>query len=350
MEDILHIEFLANLENEEYRFTIPRHLYDPQNPMEKYSDAIFFQHFRFTKDAFKNIINDVVPYFPLRSSDSRSAPNFMKLLYALQYLGTGNFFWNITQESNMSKATTWRYVQDGLEAMCCAQIVEKWIPWFTIDNARSMSSKFNAKYKLPRVIAAVDGTHCPILHPTQHEGAYINRKGWPSINVMLICDIDFVIRYVDASWPGSTHDARIMTESHVPNLMNNLSGFILLADSAYSCKVWCLTPYPSQIVLTQNQNRYQNRICAARVIIEQTIGILKNRCQILKRPFRSRLDKIGKIVTAACVMHNMARHYNQADVDNYGESNELHQPTYDYAENIGVANQVQDAYVRHYFS
>lgn len=41
------------------------------------------------------------------------------------------------------------------------------------------------KYKFPKVIGAIDGTHIEIAAPKLHPDAYINRKGYHSIQLQV---------------------------------------------------------------------------------------------------------------------------------------------------------------------
>lgn len=38
---------------------------------------------------------------------------------------------------------------------------------------------------------------------------FVNRRGFHSINVQVICDANYVILDIVVKWPGSLHDARI---------------------------------------------------------------------------------------------------------------------------------------------
>ena len=41
---------------------------------------------------------------------------------------------------------------------------------------------------IPCLIGAIDGTHINIPGPSEHRDAYINRKGFPSMQLQVVCD------------------------------------------------------------------------------------------------------------------------------------------------------------------
>ena len=43
---------------------------------------------------------------------------------------------------------------------------------------------------IPGIIAAVDGTHVPVVQPHEHGQEYVNRMNYCSINVQCVCDYD----------------------------------------------------------------------------------------------------------------------------------------------------------------
>ena len=62
-------------------------------------------------------------------------------------------------------------------------------------------------------IGAIDGTHIPVVVPAKDQIAHIGRHGYPTQNVMAICDFDMRFIFVVAGWPGSAHDSRIFNDT-----------------------------------------------------------------------------------------------------------------------------------------
>lgn len=63
--------------------------------------------------------------------------------------------------------------------------LEIFITWPNRARAEEMWSYIKNKYKFPKVIGAVDGTHIKITAPKLHPEAYINRKGYHSIQLQV---------------------------------------------------------------------------------------------------------------------------------------------------------------------
>ena len=180
----------------------------------------------------------------------------------------------------------------------CRAAISEWLSWPTGTSVEKHTKFFSEKYHLKNILGVVDGTHIPIERPAcaVHEHAYVNRKHFHSLNAQIICGANFEILHVDVSSVGSTHDARVWDESDAPRLIQE-SKLSLLGDSAYPCRWFLLTPFDSIMRdrLDDRQQTFQRRVLAARQNIEQTIGILKQRFNILLRPARYSLAKVPRV-------------------------------------------------------
>ena len=53
-------------------------------------------------------------------------------------------------------------------------------------------------------VGAIDACHIEISKPGNQGDEYINRKGWPSLNMQVTVDANEKITSFDCSWPGKT--------------------------------------------------------------------------------------------------------------------------------------------------
>lgn len=82
---------------------------------------------------------------------------------------------------------------------------------------------------------------------------------------------------------------------------------LVLADAGFSNDHNILCPFNQQGVkytLSPKQTYYNRRISSCRVQVENAIGYLKNRFTVLKRKMHYSPDKMARIFTACCVLHN----------------------------------------------
>lgn len=78
------------------------------------------------------------------------------------------------------------------------------------DERNRTKISFGAMNGFPGILGVIDGTHVAITAlPSQIENAYINRKGFHSVNVQIVCNADMLISNINARFPGSTHDSFI---------------------------------------------------------------------------------------------------------------------------------------------
>jgi hypothetical protein len=86
-------------------------------------------------------------------------------------------------------------------------------------------------------IGAIDGTHVPVIVPTEKVVQYTKRKGITTQNVLALCDFNMRFTFVVAGWLGSVHDMRVFNDalekfgnkfSHPPEGMHVLYSFFFV--------------------------------------------------------------------------------------------------------------------------
>ena len=58
----------------------------------------------------------------------------------------------------------------------------------TFSQYQTLTQQFQEVTGIPCVIGAIDGTHINIPGSSEHRDAYINRKGFPSMQLQVVCD------------------------------------------------------------------------------------------------------------------------------------------------------------------
>ena len=64
-----------------------------------------------------------------------------------------------------------------------------------------------------KCIGAIDGTHAPVVVPTNQVVQHTGRHGYTTQNVLAICDFNMRFTFVVAGWPRSVHDMRVFKDA-----------------------------------------------------------------------------------------------------------------------------------------
>ncbi|KAF1380249.1 hypothetical protein PFLUV_G00184870 [Perca fluviatilis] len=170
-----------------------------------------------------------------------------KVITTLRYLATGKMQQCSSDDLGLSQSSVSRVITQTLTALSQPNIVTQFVS-FPLD-ARTLHTHKRAFMDIagfPGVVGVIDGTHVRIIAPSEDEAVFVNRKNFHSINVQIVFNAACKILDIVAKWPGSTHDARMLSESGIRQLFERRyvpANCHLLGDSGYPCKPWLLTPY-----------------------------------------------------------------------------------------------------------
>ncbi|XP_036343884.1 putative nuclease HARBI1 [Rhagoletis pomonella] len=325
--------YLSSSDSEGDEKVIRRQL---SNPLTLPNTA-FLKRFRLTKEAFTYVLEKL----NLRQSDAKTVPPILQLAGTLSLLASGGYQHNIGSDylvgmgqSTVSKVVS-RVVLE-MERKMCPEFIR-----FAPHDSFSCKDWFVEKYKIPGVIGCVDGTHIGLQKPTADEHMYFNRKGYHSINAMIICDHTCKILAINCQYGGAAHDSFIWKHSDQRRALeegfqqNRQENSWLLGDSGYPLEPWCITPYRNTSDGSSEQ-MFNDIHSKARCIIERTIGILKGRWRILGYGKRGRYHpiKVARFANVSAALHNICIKFKTPyDPPNYysdpiseidtGETNQL---------------------------
>ena len=71
----------------------------------------------------------------------------------------------------------------------------------------------------PQCIGVIDVTYVEIAEPSEHYSEFINKKGYFSLNVQVVCDYKYCFQDVVVKWPGSVYNAKIFLNSSINGML-----------------------------------------------------------------------------------------------------------------------------------
>nr|XP_029717296.1 putative nuclease HARBI1 [Aedes albopictus] len=171
---------------------------------------------------------------------------------------------------------------------------------------------FYEKTGYPGVIGCIDGTHISIITPPHDKHLFYNHKGFHSLNVMLVCDHNLMIRYLDANHPGSSHDSFVWNGSFLNQLLqqnyeNGERKSWLLGDACYSLTPFLITPFRTGGNITERETRFNGMHSKTRTTVERSIGVAKNtfQCLLKERQLYYKPAKATQIINVCIALHNL---------------------------------------------
>lgn len=167
-----------------------------RNPFEM--DDMLFKHlFRINKDIAHHILNMIIPFMNNNIRRNALEPHH-KLFTALIFYASGNYqrFIGQSYSSNLSQQSVSNCVQE-ITNIIYERVRQEYITFPTTDQeVLHIKQKFHRLYGFPGVIGAIDCTHIKILAPRNEEHNYLNRKGYHSKNVQIVCNYQYTSVYL----------------------------------------------------------------------------------------------------------------------------------------------------------
>ena len=239
-----------------------------------------------------------------------------KILATLWVLGNKESFRGVADRFDLNKGFLHNIFIEVCEALRVVR--PQFIMWPTRPEQAQIAGNFVQKTGFPGVVGCIDGTHIPIPGPSDHRASYINRKGFPSIQLQAVCDDKLRFLDVCAGWPGSVADARVFRNCPLREILEGgdlIGENHLLGDSAYGLAPYMMVPFRDNGHLNYIQVNYNRCHSSARVAIERAFGLLKSKFRRLQYLDMKLLQKIPLMIMATCVLHNFILMREKLDLD-----------------------------------
>lgn len=289
---------------------IERRLMRDQANCFEIDEVRFVELFRLTKDMAQYIFNAIIPDLIHGNNPVAVSPH-TKFFGAMHFYATGSYQRMVGRSYNISVAQqTMSKILHEVTSVIIQRFGGRWIQFpVTLNEKNRIKATFMQMRNFPGVIGVIDCSHIEIIRPKEEEHAYLNRKGYHSINVQIVCDAELRILNINAQHAGATHDAHIWRNSRLRNVLNEFYNngdrhSWLLGDSGYPLEPFLLTPVENAIPGTP-EYRYTQSHMQARNCIERCIGVLKAEFLCLSKILRYSPQKVGNIINVCAILHNI---------------------------------------------
>ena len=284
------------------------------------------KNLRMSRDTFMKLVdclrNDIEPSTKsFRKDTINTEKRVAMVLYYLKDQGSFRMTANSFGVSLPTLSKSLRLVCGSINRRLGSRLIK--LP-NTMDEIKTAVSKFEAKFGIPQVVGCVDGTHIPIIQPTDNPHDYFCYKMKYSLNAQAICDEKGVFINVEIKWPGSVHDARVYANSSINKAFKSgqfpliyqelIPGHVsvppfLLGDPAYPLLPNIMKEYSN--CLEPNHVTFNRYLRSARNQIECAFGRLKARWRILNRAVDVDLNMAVEMIYSCFVLHNFCEINNE---------------------------------------
>ena len=183
---------------------------------EFYNDELWYDNFRVTKGTF--VYRRTILYIEVDIShqDTRlceAVSAKRRLAVTLYYLASTAEYRTIGNLFRVSRSFVCQCIREVCNAI--ARMFPKVISFPSGDDLLNVVPGSETTWGFPMCAGEIDGTHIPILAPTENHSEYVHRKGFHSILMQAVVDCSYLFRDIVIGWPGSVHHARVLSNSTI---------------------------------------------------------------------------------------------------------------------------------------
>ncbi|KAK0147520.1 Protein ALP1-like [Merluccius polli] len=284
----------------------------------------FQQYFRLNRTEFDELLLKVVPLITKTDTSFRSAISpGERLAICLRYLATGDSFRTIAFSYRVGHSTVAGIVSEVSRAIWDCLVAEV-MPVPTKDDWREIAAEFSQRWQFPNCVGSIDGKRVQIQAPNNTGSQFFNYKGTFSIVLLAVVDAKYCFRLIDVGNYGRASDGGTLANSAFGRALQDgtlslPADFVLpaaedlgplphvfVADEAFPLRRNLMRPFPG-IHPPGRKRTFNYRLSRARLVVEDTFGILAAQWRMYHRVLGVSPDNAEACVKATCVLHNFIR-------------------------------------------
>ncbi len=292
---------------------------------------------RVDKSTFNLILGRTKHLYTGKTTNFRaSIPPEKKLFMTLVYIATGITMKQVAIIEGLSETSVHRAVH----AVCSAITSELSAESIKMPRTRAELLKaavgFHEIAGMPNIIGAVDGTHVKIRTPAGSGDMYYCRKGFPSVNVMVVSSSRLEFLNCAVGYSGRAHDSTVFMGSELWRSIQDPAPTSLgqclkdmavdvaqvsipgtfIADSAYRNVPHLLPAFKTVQANTQSKIAFNRAHAKTRNPVERAIGRLKARFRKLLHGLELKIENCWDVILACILLHNICEERGLEVVDN----------------------------------
>ncbi|KAJ8677029.1 hypothetical protein QAD02_012816 [Eretmocerus hayati] len=282
-----------------------RYIRDFQNPFEWYRAHEFTKRYRFSKDVVMfHILPLIEDKLQWENNRGLPVPPPIQVVISLRYYATGHFQREVGDLHGFSQSTVCRVIHRVSIAL--AELLHEFVhfPRTRLEQLFNIQEFYN-RGGVPGVAGVIDGVHIEIISPGKSIGEiFRNRKGYFSINVLVVVDNRGRILHIDVRNPGSVHDSTCVDRSglNIIFIEHRVEGN-LVGDNGFANLPYLLTAFDKPT--DEAQKLYNKCIILTRNVVERIFGGWKQKFQCLKGIILYYIDNTISIICATAVLWNI---------------------------------------------
>uniref|UniRef100_A0A8C7WXN8 DDE Tnp4 domain-containing protein n=1 Tax=Oryzias sinensis TaxID=183150 RepID=A0A8C7WXN8_9TELE len=273
----------------------------------EFSNEEWKQNFRMTRPSFVKLCALMESHMAPEEVTVRApVPLIMRVAVVLYKLGSCAEYRVVANQFGISRSSVKKFVYMFCKGMVQGPI-KQLIRTPTETEAEEIARRFEQSHNIPQIMGLLDGTHIPILPPSDGYKDFVNRKGWPSYILQAVVDDQFCCKM-----PGSAHDANALRHSDLFQRAHLLpkpiggkdTNLLLVGDPAYPLLDWLIKGYANSPRLNPEQESFNTYLSSARVGVEMTFGLLKSRWRVLLKRSDFHFTFMPTMIATCCALHN----------------------------------------------